>query len=635
MARLVPLFLLLALCASAQELPNADLLEQPPRVATAATCPKVDDWSTPSEKSCYRTTPRYDETMAYISRIAKAASRQMRVESFGKTGQGRDLVAVIVSKDDVFDPVAIHKANRPVIYIQNSIHAGEMDGKDASLALLRDMLISKSQTALLDRAVLVIVPIYNADGHEYFGTYNRINQNGPEQIGWRTNATDRNLNRDYMKAEAPETRAFLRYWNHWLPDFFVDDHVTDGADYQYDVTYLMDNDPTTYAPLAKWANEAFSPEFERRVNAAPGHLAARYIDFVGETPNTGVAKYQSTPRFSTAYVNLQNRPALLIEMHMLKDYATRVTGNYEALRAIVAIVNRDADKLVQMNREADEATIAAARNRKAELPIRMEATSETAPFEFRGYKWTITKSEISGADWVSYQRDQPITITIPRRVVLKTTLSVTVPAAYIVPAEWTVLIDVLAAHGLQTKKLAKPWTGEATAYRCETPQWAQQPFEGHHVASWPKPRRASVAEFVVRETGLGDNRAGCRSVVEKATFAAGSVVVPTDQRASKVAMHWLEPEAPDSAMQWGLLDAIFEQKEYGESYVLERLARKMIAADPKLKQEFDQKLASDPQFAESRSARLNWFYQHSPWWDSRLGLYPIGRLSSISGLPLE
>jgi hypothetical protein len=635
MVRLVSLFLLLTLSALAQEVPNADLLEQPSRVATPAICPKVDDWSTPSEKSCYRTTPRYDETMGYISRIAKAASRQVRVESFGKTGQGRDLLAVIVSQDGVFDPVAIHKANRPVIYIQNSVHAGEMDGKDASLALLRDMLVLKSQASLLDRAVLIVVPIYNADGHEYFGRYNRINQNGPEQTGWRANATDRNLNRDYMKAEAPETRAFLRYWNHWLPDFFVDDHVTDGADYQYDVTYSMDTDPSTYVPLAKWADEEFSPEFERRVNAAPGHLASPYIDFVGQTPDTGVAKYQSTPRFSTAYVNLQNRPALLIEMHMLKDYATRVTGNYEALRAIIAIVNRDADKLVQMNREADEATIAAARNHKAELPIRMEATSETAPFEFKGYKWTITKSEISGANRVSYERDQPLTVTIPRRVALKTTRSVTVPAAYIVPAEWTVLIDVLTAHGLQTKKLAKPWTGEVTAYRCETPEWVQQPFEGHHVASWPKPRHADVTEFVIRETGLGDNRVGCRSGVQMATFAAGSVVVPTDQRASKIAMHWLEPEAPDSAMQWGLLDAIFEQKEYGEGYVLERLARKMIAADAKLKQEFDQKLASDPQFAESPSARLNWFYQHSPWWDSRIGLYPVGKLSSTSGLPLE
>jgi hypothetical protein len=321
-------------------------------------------------------------------------------------------------------------------------------------------------------------------------------------------------------------------------------------------------------------------------------------------------------------VNLQNRPALLIEMHMLKDYATRVTGNYEALRAIIAIVNRDADKLVPMNHEADEATITAARNRKAELPIRMEATSETAPFEFKGYKWTITKSEISGADWVSYQREQPVTITIPRHAALQTTLSVTVPAAYIVPAEWTTIIDVLAAHGLQMRKLAKP-------------QWAQQPFEGHHVASWPGRRGASGAEFAVREAGLGGNRPGCRSVVENMTFAAGSVVVTTDQRASKVAMHWLEPSAPDSALQWGLLDAIFEQKEYGESYVLERLARKMIAADPKLKQEFDQKLASDPRFSASPSERLNWFYQHSPWWDSRVGLYPVARLSSTSKLPLE
>jgi hypothetical protein len=629
------LLLLVSLRPLAQEVPNADLLDQPPRLTTAATCPKVDAWSTPTEKSCYRTTSQYDETMAYISRIATAAPEQMKVESFGKSGQGRDLIAVIVSRDGVFDPVAIHKANRPVIYIQNSIHAGEMDGKDASLALLRDMLISKSQAALLGRAVLVIVPIYNADGHEYFGPYNRINQNGPEQTGWRTNATDRNLNRDYMKAETSETRAFLRYWNRWLPDFFVDDHVTDGADFQYDVTYLMDTDQTTYAPLAKWANDVLVPEFERRVNAAPGHVASPYIDFVGQTPDTGVARYQSTPRFSTGYVKLQNRPALLIEMHMLKDYATRVTGNYEALRAIVAIVNRDADQLVQKNREADEATIAAARSGKAELPIRMEATNETVPFNFMGYKWTVAKSEISGADWVSYHHDQPVSITIPRHVALKTTLSVAVPAAYIIPAEWSALADVLAAHGLQMKKLARPWTGEVRTYRCETPQWAQQPFEGHHVASWPKPRTATMAEFVARETGLGDYRVGCRSVVETITFARKSVVVPTDQRAANVAIHWLEPDAPDSAMQWGLLDAIFEQKEYGESYVLERLARKMIATDPKLKQEFDHKVASDPQFAENHSARLNWFYQHSPWWDSRLGLYPVGKLASTNGLPLD
>jgi hypothetical protein len=185
------------------------------------------------------------------------------------------------------------------------------------------------------------------------------------------------------------------------------------------------------------------------------------------------------------------------------------------------------------------------------------------------------------------------------------------------------------------KKLAKPWTGEVTTYRCDTPQWAQQPFEGHHVASWPKPEAAKLGGFVGRETGLGDYRVGCRPVVEKTNFAAGSVVLPMDQRAAKIAIHWLEPGAPDSAMQWGLLDAIFEQKEYGEGYVLERLARKMIEADPKLKQEFDQKLASDPEFAQSRSARLNWFYQRSPWWDSRLGRYPVGRLSSMAGLPME
>lgn len=600
---------------SAQQLPNADLLKQPPSPAQATNCPKIDEWSTPAEKSCYRTTPRYDETMQYLRRIASAAPKQVKIESFGRTGQGRELYAVIVSRDGQFAPESIHKANRPVFYIQNSIHAGEMDGKDASMALLRDILVTKKLASLIDRAVIVMIPMYNADGHEWFGAYNRINQNGPEQMGWRTNARQLNLNRDYMKADAPETRAFLAYWNKWLPDFFVDDHVTDGADYQYDVTYFADADPTSYAPLRSWLTDVLAPAMEKHVSSVPGHLAGPYIDFNGQTPDTGLSRGQSSPRFSTGYVNLQNRPAVLIEMHMLKDYATRVTGNYEALKAMLEVVNRDADKLVKINREADAATITAAA--KSELPIRMTASAEKTALEYRGYKWTVEKSAISGADWLQYTHE-PITMTIARSSTLVPTVSVKVPAAYIVPAEWTTIVDRLQAHGIQVQKTTQPWTSTVETYRCENPQWAQQPFEGRHALTWPK----EVAR-------------PCRAVQEKVTFAAGSYVVPMNQRAAKVALHWLEPEAPDSAMQWGLFDSIFEQKEYGEGYVLERLARKMLESDPKLRQEFDEKVASDPQFAANSYQRLNWFYKRSPWWDPRIGLYPVGRLSSLEGVPIQ
>jgi len=629
---------LMTATAQGQALPNAELLDQPPRVAVAANCPKVDDWSTPAEKSCYRTTPRYDETRAYAERLAQAAPTQVRIESFGLTGEGRDLYAILVSRDGEFDPAKLHAAKRPVVYIQNSIHAGEMDGKDASLALVRDIVVNKSQAALIDRAVLIIVPIYNADGHEHFGAYNRINQNGPEQMGWRTNARQQNLNRDYMKAEAPETRAFLKYWNRWLPDFFVDDHVTDGADYQADVTFLADSDLITSRPLAEWMEKTLTPELLARVNAVPGHIASQYIDFNGRTPDTGISKGQSTPRFSTGYVNLQNRPAVLIEMHMLKDYQTRVTGNHEALKAMITIVNRDADKLVQMNHGADLSTLWNALDSnpggRGHLSLREQWSGKTEPMEFKGYKWTVEKSAISGGEYIKYHEDQPITMTIQRAVGLKPVLSVVVPTAYIVPAEWTLVIDVLEAHGLKLQRTTKPWLGPVEMYRCRTPQWAQQPFEGHHPASWAGARGAST--WSARESGnAAEQPPACQPEHMLMQFPAGSVVVPADQRAFKVAMHWLEPEGPDSALQWGYFDSIFEQKEYGEGYVLERLAERMAEHDPKLKAEFDQKVASDPKFAADSYARLNWWYQRSPWWDQRIGLYPVGRLSTLQGVPME
>jgi hypothetical protein len=607
--------LLLALCTVsgfAQQLPNASLLEQPPRPERALPCPAVDSWSTPAEKSCYRTTPRYAETMAYVRRIAQAAPHQVRIERFGVTGEGRALVAVVVSRDGVFSPAALHRGKRPVVFIQNSIHAGEMDGKDASLALLRDILITRKQARLLERAVLVIVPIYNPDGHEHFGPFNRINQNGPEQMGWRTNATGQNLNRDYLKADAPETRGFLREWQRWLPDFFVDDHVTDGADYQYDVTFSIETD----GPVSGWVRQTLEPELFQRVTAS-GHVIAPYLEFAGLTPDTGITAAAATPRFSTGFARQQNRPGMLVEMHMLKDYRTRVTGNYELLRALLEVVNRDATKLVEANQRADRETVARGRAHNQKLALRYEATGESEPFALKAYRWKVEHSEISGDGWVQYSHE-PVTISVPRQTTLRATVEAKIPAAYIVPAQWTEVIARLELHGVRLKRLTKPWTGEVESYRCATPQWQVQPFEGHHLADWHDTEQTPA----------------CIPGRERMSFPAGSVVVPMAQRAARIAMQWLEPQGPDSALRWGFFDSIFEQKEYGEGYVLERLARNMQEADPKLKAEFAQRVASDAKFAASPDERLNWFLRRSPWWDRRIGLYPVGKLDSLRGLPL-
>jgi hypothetical protein len=581
------------------------------------------DWRTPAEISDYRTTPRYDETMAYVRRVAAAAPRQVKVTSFGKTGEGRELIAVIVSRDGVFDPAALHRANRPIVLIQNAIHAGEMDGKDSCLALLREMVITKTQAKLLERAVVVMIPIYNADGHERFGRYNRINQNGPEEMGWRAQASNLNLNRDYMKADAPETRAFLKLFQAWLSDFFVDDHVTDGADYQYDTTYAIDSGPDVDPALAQWIREQLKPYIEKSVSAS-GHVIGEYVGVGEANPGRGLVVGQDAPRFSTGYMVLQNRPGLLVEMHMLKDYKTRVTGNYELLRALLEVINRDADALLLMNRQADTATVLAGMRYgdAGQFPLRLKATEASVPFHFLGYKRAVELSEVSGALWTRFTH-QPEDMDIPLHNELKATVSVAPPRAYIVPAQWASVIDVLSAHGLKMLRTTAPWSAEVETYRC-TAKWREQPYEGRHVL-------AGGSEF---DPGAGSSPLTCESVSETMTFPAGSAVVPMDQRAAKVAIHFLEPLGPDSAVYWGFFDAIFEQKEYGEGYVLEKLARDMMAKDPKLKQEFEQKVATDKEFAGNTRARLNFFFRRSPWWDSRLGLYPVGRLPSLEGLPL-
>jgi murein tripeptide amidase MpaA len=597
-------------------------------LAPATMCPQgSSDWRTPAEISDYLTTPDYAETLAYLQRIAAAAPGVVKIENFGKSGEGRDLKIVIVSKDGVFDPDAIHASGRVILLVQNAIHAGEMDGKDSCLALLRDMVITRSRSALLDHVVLVFIPVYNVDGHERRSAYNRINQNGPEIVGWRGNATNINLNRDYMKADAPETRAFLKMFHHWLPDFFVDDHVTDGADFQYDVTFNIDATPDVAPATAQWIRDSVTPALEKQVDAT-GHLAfPNLIDLVDETdPAKGLVSMSNPPRFSTGQMILENRPGLLVEIHMLKDYKTRVTGNYEILCALLQILNRDAAKVIDLNRaaDADAAKLGAHALSNEQFPLAIGWTDETTPVLFHGYEFKRALSEISGTIWISYTHE-PWNVSLPLATVPKVSASTTPPAAYIVPPQWTRVIDVLAAHDVAMRRTTIAWTGKVERYRCSGMEWQGPPFEGHHPI------------FHGEGAGAEPGRYGaCALTTENMTFPAGSVVVPLNQRLSKVAIHWLEPEAPDSALRWGFFDPIFEQREYGEAYVLEKLAREDLAKDPALKAEFERRVQNDPRFAANPEARLEFFYDRSPWGlANRVGEYPVGRLLSLDGVPLQ
>jgi hypothetical protein len=563
------------------------------------------DWTTPAEASHFRTTPSYADTLAYLQRLQQAAPGMIKLQTFGTTPEGRPMTVVIASADGTFNPETTRAAHKPVVLLQAGIHPGEIEGKDAGLMLLRDIAITRKYPHVLDHLVLVYIPVFSVDGHENSSPYNRINQNGPASMGFRGQSQYLNLNRDYLKADSPEMLAWLKLWQKWLPDFLIDVHTTDGADYQYDLTWYTEEPHKLDPAISAWQHDVIvnhaMPAYQKR-----GHLASEYLEFKdGRDPTKGIQNFGSGPRFSTGYAALQNRPALLIETHMLKPYAVRVHAVYDLVELLLEQINQHPAALLAATAKADAETIVRAGKPDATVPLTFKADPTSTPYQLKGFAFTLTRSDISDSQWIHYDPSQPKTYTIPNWNGLLPDISVTLPAAYLVPAQWTEVIDKLDAHGITYRRIDHPLTVHAQRYQLGDPVWATKSFESH---------------LMLRDFTL-------QSVPQEVTLSPGSVIVPLNQRAANVAINLLEPQAPDSLLHWGFLNAIFEAKEYGEPRVLEKLARQMIAKDPTLKVAFEQKLHGDPAFAADSYARLNWFYLRSPWFTAQhVGQYPVLRL---------
>ncbi|HZY33364.1 MAG TPA: M14 family metallopeptidase [Rhodanobacter sp.] len=572
-----------------------------------ATGPSATDWITPAEAAHFRSTPSYADTLAYLQRLQHAAPGVIHLETFGSTPEDRPMTVVIASGDGTFDPAAARAAHKPVVLLQAGIHPGEIEGKDAGLMLLRDIAVAGKYPHLLDDVVLVYIPLFSVDGHENSSPYHRINQNGPERMGFRGQSQYLNLNRDYVKADAPEMRAWLKLWQRWLPDFLIDVHTTDGADYQYDLTWYTEDPHKLDPAVSAWQHDAIvkhaMPAYEKR-----GHLASIYLEFKdGRDPRKGIVNFGSGPRFSTGYAALQNRPALLIETHMLKPYANRVRAVYDIIELMLEQVGAHPADLLAATAKADADTVARAREANARVALTFKPDPQPTPFELKGYAFTLSHSDISNSEWIRYDPGRPNSYRIDNWNGLLPDLSIAPPAAYVVPAQWTAIIDKLDAHGIRYQRIEQPQSLHAEGYQLDNPKWADKPFEGH---------------LMLRDFTL-------RAAPREVTLPAGSVVVPLDQRAANVAIALLEPQAPDSLLRWGYLDAVFEAKEYGEPRVVEQLARDMLAKDPALKAAFAQKLHDDPAFATDPRARLAFFFERSPWYAAQhVGAYPVLRLDA-------
>jgi hypothetical protein len=575
-------------------------------LAPVAVCAK-DTWTTPAEAASFRTTPSYAQTQAFLQRLVAAAPDTLRLETFGTTPEGRPMMVVIAAKDGDLTPEKARAAGKPVVLLQAGIHPGEIEGKDAGLMLLRDFAATHRLPHLLDHAVLVYIPVYSVDGHENSNPYNRINQNGPTEMGFRGQSQYLNLNRDYVKADAPETLAWLKLWNVWKPDLLIDIHTTDGADYQYDLTWYAEDAHKLPPSIAAWQKTAYEgdamPAYEKL-----GHLAAPYLEFRdGRDLTKGIENFGSGPRFSTGYAAIRNRAGLLIETHMLKSYEVRVRATYDVVRSVLDVVNANPASLLQASKDADSWANSLSSKQGASLPVTFKQDPASTPFTLKGYAFTQTRSDVSGDIWVQYDPKTKKTYNIQNWNDLLPDVSAPIPAAWAIPPQWTDAIARLDAHGIPYTRTTAATHVQVDRDEMTEPKWAEKPFESHHM---------------LKDVRIASSK-------QDVDLPVGTVIVRADNADVVLALNLLDARAPDSLLRWGYFNAVFEQKEYGEPRVLEALARKMMAENPALKAEFEAKLKNDAAFAASSRARLTFFYERSPWYSvQKVGVYPVVRLDA-------
>jgi hypothetical protein len=569
----------------------------------ASTKDSPPDLLTTGEKSNWKETGPYSEAVE-ISRRLERASRAVKVLEIGSTPEGRTMVALVVSKDRAFTPEAAARTNKVVVMIQSGIHAGEIEGKDTVLMLVRDMTVGKRFPNWLEHAIFVVIPVFNVDGHEAFSLWNRPQQNGPRSTGLRANAQRLNLNRDYIKADTPEMRAWLRVFNAWNPDFLIDNHVTDGSDMQYDVAWDMARNQDLADPAGAWVRQKFVPELDRRM-AADGHLVAPYGALRNVDGKREFFMEVFSPRYSHLYAAVANRPALLVETHSLKAARTRAWANYDIMRHAFDTILLDPEGLRQAVRQADREMASRAGNRSAP-PVYLagKVSEKSRPLVYRALKADRIPSPVTGGS-VTHYTGEPDDLDTVIHDQIDTTVEARMPLGYLVPAAWKSVADLLALHGVEMARLAKPLDREFETYRFGNVTFAGRQDEGHVTVNFEP-----------------------RLVTEKIAIPAGSYWVPMKQRRARLILSMLEPQAPDSLARWGLMNPVFGGGRGGGvgEYLSEPIARRMMVDFPALRQQFEETLKSDANFAADASARLQWWYRQSKYEPEENGRYPIVRV---------
>ena len=563
---------------------------------------------TQGEKSSYQThyeasggeeTATYKQTIDYYMGLAREFP-QINIQTIGKTDSGLPLHTVTFNPDGDFNYENIRK-EKSIILINNGIHPGESDGIDATMMLYRDLATGKLE--MPKNIVLVTIPIYNVGGSLNRNSTTRANQNGPLEYGFRGNDRNYDLNRDFIKMDTENSRTFAQIFHMVKPDVFIDNHVSNGADYQYTLTHLFTQHNKLGGKMGEYLHGTLMPNLENSLAKKEWDITP-YVNVFNVPPEMGFSQFMDHPRYSTGYTTLWSTLGLMVETHMLKPYKQRVEGTYALMQSLIEVVEKEHDKIQTLRKETLEKNL-----ELSEYYFNWQVdTTKTSTLNFKGFEAEQLTSEVTGLPRLKYNRDKPFIKETTYQDYFYPVDTVTVPAAYIVKKSWKRVIERLDANKIQYTAIKKDTTLLVEGYTIEDYDTRNTPYEGHYLHSNTK---------VTKHT-------------KKVHFREGDLLIPTRQPGIRYLMETLEPQGADSFFNWNFFDTVLQRKEGFSPYVFEDVAIKMLQQDSLLLQEFETKKEAELNFANNWYAQLNWIFERSEHFEEAYMTYPIYRVAKGS-----
>ena len=576
-------------------------------LAILVTCLSCET-KTQDEESSYQTyyeasrgmeTETYEEAIAFYIRLARDFP-EINIHTIGETDSGHPLHMVTFNPDGDFNLENVRK-EKNIILINNGIHPGESDGIDATLLLYRDLATRRIPSP--KKTVLVTIPIYNIGGALNRNSTTRVNQNGPKEYGFRGNTQNYDLNRDFIKMDTKNARTFTQIFHMVKPDVFVDNHVSNGADYQYTLTHLFTQHNKMGGEMGNYLHKEFMPSLEKSL-AEKNWDITPYVNVFNRPPEYGFSQFMDHPRYSTGYTTLWSTLGLMVETHMLKPYKLRVEGTYELMQSLIQIVETQHDDIKTLRKKTLEENLAL-----SQYYLNWEVdTTQTTTLNFKGFEAERIESKVTGLPRLKYDESKPFTKETVYYNYFKPLDTVTVPDAYILKRGWHQILERLDANNIRYHRIKKDTALAVEAYKIVQYDTREMPYEGHY------PHYNTQVEKSVKTIH----------------FREGDIIVPTHQTGIRYLLETLEPHAVDSFFNWNFFDTVLQQKEGFSPYVFEDIALEMLQKDSLLREEFLAKKKLEKEFSEDWYGQLDWIYKRSKYLEDAYLNYPVYRIAKGS-----